>query len=357
MSASPKHIAIIGAGLIGLSTADALLRRGYRVSVIDARREVMGGASFANSGMIHPSQAQSWTAKANDPDADQAVRHLALKSRDMLKARMKALGLLLTTEFSEGCYQIFETQAQADQALRTLKSKGVDVQPDDLTFCSIERPALYLREDGWADAYAYGKALKVDLLRSGAAFHMGVEARILLQDDGNVRLHLGGVSFSADEVVVAVGAASRKLLQPLSLTPEIRPVRGWAIDFPRPEKVILPTCPVMDSQTRSALTPFKDRVRLSGTWDEPDTGQLLSRWNSLMPGLNLPNQKQQLVWSEGRPVCALGRPIIDQTPIPRLWLNAGHGHMGWTLCAGSGEYLAEVLQGKRKNSAFAYAQQ
>ena len=91
---SPPHILILGAGLIGLSSADALLRLGANVTLVEKESAPMRGASYANSGMIHPSQACSWAGSANDPETDAAVFDLACRSWTLMEGRMSELGLI-----------------------------------------------------------------------------------------------------------------------------------------------------------------------------------------------------------------------------------------------------------------------
>ena len=111
---------------------------------------------------------------------------------------------------------------------------------------------------------------------------------------------------------------------------------------------------IMHAITRSALTVFDGHVRLSGTVDEADPVALLEIWEEIAPELiqRLGDPIQN--WSGERPVSASGFPIIGPTPIDGLWVNSGHGHMGWTLCAGSGAYLTDQITGARKGTEFPY---
>lgn len=354
---SSSHIAILGAGLIGLSTADALLRRGQRVTLIDVRDRPMQGTSFANSGMIHPSQAISWTGGVHDPEVDAAVRMLALHSRDLLQNRMSEFGLEAMRTNPPGCFQLFESIDEADAVLARMRADGLSadsVPPGRLPF---DRPALYYADDRWGDARDYGMALLASVQARGAILQSGCRTSLKrIETDRGVeaRLTVNGQLFEADQIVIATGAESVSLMSSVSLTLPIRPVKGWAVDFARPEPVELPDRPVMDSASRSALTPFADRVRLSGTMGKDSPAALIERWSQLMPELNLQQKDFDLIWSGERPVSELGRPFIDRTPLSNLWIHAGHGHMGWTLCAGSADSLVKHMIDNRPTASFAY---
>lgn len=355
MSSVSDHVAILGAGLIGLSTADALMRRGYRVTVIESGVAPLHGASFANSGMIHPSQACSWQGQANPSHIDEAVERLARRSRDLLLERMAELNLSDMRAHASGCYQLFDTEGDLHSVQARMQARGIEVDRVSPRLFGMDRPTLLYPEDHWGDAYQYGKALLADLLDRRITLLTGVQANLRPDSDGHgVDVWVDSEPFSCDHVVLATGVASTDLLAPLSLSLPIRPVRGWAVDFQRPETVSFPDIPVMDAQTRSALTPFSNRIRLSGTLGQTSPDLLIERWSTLVPVLSLQDKDFDLVWSGLRPACDLGRPVIGQSPIKTLWVNAGHGHMGWTLCAGSAEYLADCMTGEDPTAVFSY---
>ncbi|MEL6687966.1 MAG: FAD-dependent oxidoreductase [Pseudomonadota bacterium] len=354
MTRSSSHIAILGAGLIGLSTADTLLRRGQRVTLIETGARPMEGASFANSGMIHPSQAYSWVSDYNNPCANAAVRELALRSRDLLHERMSALGLDAMRANAPGCFQLFERESDARAVRDCMTTQGMVVQVVSLGDLPVDKPALYYEDDRWGDARAYGEALLASLQARGAEIKAGCDVVLERAEDDQVHLFVDEDRFRTDQIIVAAGVGSVSLLESLALSLPIRPLRGWAVDFSRPEHVALPDVPLMDSASRSALTPFADRIRLSGTMGEDTPEALIKRWSDLMPALDLQQKSFDLVWSGERPVSELGRPIIDKTPLADLWVNAGHGHMGWTLCAGSAEYLAKLMLDGATSASFAY---
>lgn len=365
---------IIGAGLIGLSTADSLIRRGVEVTVVDAHDGPVRGTSFSNSGMIHPSQARSWspTRKATQAqrDAESATRDLAKDAMPRLLSRMEELGLQDMRARPRGCYQIFPDLDAARAAQTQLSADGITANVVIDPSRTFSKPALFFPEDRSGDAHAYGCALADDLTARGVTFIYGAGDVRMRWDSvpGRVAVSLAGHRFRADDVVICTGARSSEILAPLGLSARITPVRGWAVDFDLPADFRLPPTPVMDAVSRSALTVFEDRFRLSGTWNEDSARPLLERWAELIPDVLGRAKQARSVWSGLRPVSGAGRPYIGAAPIPadrgdtagepgtpsRLWVNIGHGHMGWTLCAGAGELAAAMITGEREDARFAY---
>ena len=183
-------------------------------------------------------------------------------------------------------------------------------------------------------------AADVDIRRDEDAFNIRVAARII----------------KADHLILAAGIQTEDLLARMELRMQLKAISGAAADFALPtERDDLPSCPVMDAQSRSALTVFEDRVRIAGGWKLTDPTTLLDRWADIAPGLMLRLGRPLSTWTGVRPVSPAGRPYISETSIPKLWVNTGHGHMGWTLCAGSGELLAQMILEARKDTRFAFS--
>lgn len=351
---SRPNILIFGAGLIGLSTADALLGYGAQVTLIESRTAPMLGASHANSGMIHPSQVCSWSGSANSPGVDAAVFDLACQSWPLMERRMRSLGLEAMASRPAGCWQIFDTVEAAQAARKRLEARNMTVSDRSEGEGLFGRPALFFPDDHSGDARVYGEALASSIQACGGRIIANLTNIDLIEalEGGLPNLDLDD-SETFDHIIVACGAGSNALLAPLGIHLPIEPVRGWAADFRKPDATLLPSVPVMDAQSRSALTLFEDRLRLSGTWGEPSVDPLLTRWAEIMPDIMARLGAPIRTWSGLRPVSALGRPIIGPTTVPRLWVNAGHGHMGWTLCAASGQLMADMIVNDVRDSRFA----
>lgn len=356
-----RDIIIIGAGLIGLCTADALAERGARVQIIDARSGPCEGTSFSNSGMIHPSQAMSWEpqeirssalARAR-ADAASVTLQLAERSKQLLIQKMKSLGL---PQRAAGCRQLYADVDAARDAQSTYKALGIKADVLMHPVDTFGMAACQFPDDASGDARAFGCALAADLAKRGVSF---------VYDAANLNFRAGEDEFfvssskgvlKSDHLVIAAGAGSPECLARLDVRLQLKSVAGAAADFALPEdKTDLPFCPIMDTQSRSALTVFEDRVRISGGWDMTDPASLVARWRDIAPGLMLSLGQPISTWTGLRPVSPVGRPYISGTSMPNLWVNTGHGHMGWTLCAGSGELLAKLLIDGVKDRRFAFA--
>ncbi len=352
-----QHIIVIGAGLIGLCTADVLIARGAKVTLVDARSGPCEGTSFSNSGMIHPSQSRSWAPDARETkaakDAAQVTTALAVRSRALLLDRRKQLGL---PKRASGCLQIQPTIEAARQFQAVQTDMGVRT---DIVMHPVESfglPACRFPDDSSGDARAFGFALADDLAARGARFVYDAEGLNIRRTDDGFAIKAAGQVISSQHVVVAAGVGSPDILAKLDVRLNLNRVSGAAADFALPEDMEgLPSCPIMDAQSRSALTIFADRLRVSGGWGVTDPTVLIARWTEIAPGLFNRLNDPISTWTGERPMSPVGRPYISGTSLPGLWVNTGHGHMGWTLCAGSGELLAEMVLEGRVDRRFAFA--
>ena len=354
-------IIIIGAGLIGLCTADALAARGARLQVIDARPGPCEGTSFSNSGMIHPSQAMCWDPKVTRSpelaraqlDAARVTARLGERSKELLLARMESLGLPTR---APGCVQLHVDWDAARTAQTEYNEIGIKANiliNDQDTF---GRAACQFPDDSSGDARAFGCALAADLEARGVSFLYGAGELDIRNSDGRFFVRTSQGLSNSDHLVIAGGVNSMDCLARLGVRLQLNQVAGAAADFDLPDETEdLPTCPVMDTQSRSALTVFEDRIRISGGWGLDDPAPLIDRWRGIAPGLMLRLGEPRSTWTGRRPVSPVGRPYISDTSVPNLWINTGHGHMGWTLCAGSGELLAGLLLGDHQDRRFAFS--
>ncbi len=357
--ANTPHILIIGAGLIGLSTADALMSRGAKVTLIDSRPGPGEGASFANSGMIHPSQARPWDIqggfsgfdRAGSDAAFKAVYDLAKYSAALLGARMADLEL--TDRAREpGCYKLYVDVATARRAQVIYRGDEIksDLIVDD--YKTLGRPALYFAEDRSGNAHAYCQALSEHLYNNGVVFIYEAAGLRLHRGKTGVAARLDDHVFRADHVIIAAGAQSAEIAKQVGVSLLMNSLKGYAVNYKRPD-MALPEVPIMDAHSRSALTIFGDHVRLSGTVNAESDEALIRRWTELAPQIMTAAGEPLTRWSGLRPMTQSGRPYIGPTSVPRLWINTGHGHMGWTLCAGSGELMADMIMDGKTDHRFA----
>ena len=190
----------------------------------------------------------------------------------------------------------------------------------------------------------------------GVSFDYGAADLDIRRNDGHFSVRSSKGVASSQHLIIAAGVNSVECLARLGVRLQLNPVAGAAADFDRPEETDdFPSCPVMDTQSRSALTVFEDRIRISGGWGLDNPASLIERWRQIAPGLMLRLGLPRSSWTGLRPVSPVGRPYISGTSVPNLWVNTGHGHMGWTLSAGSGELLAGLLFGEHQDRRFAFS--
>lgn len=350
------NILVIGAGLIGLSTADALMMRGHEVTLVDARSGAARGTSYANSGMIHPSQAWPWFFDgevAHEKAAFKAVHDLALRSKILLQDKLLDLGLYKDHPVA-GCYKIYSDMTAARLAQKRYHESGVNSRAVMDIEASLGHSALYFEDDFWGNARDYALALEADLKARGAVFIYDAPNLRIRRGDQGVTAQMKGHIFHADHVIIAAGPQSPSVLGQLGLSLPLKAVRGFAVNFEKPD-MALPFAPIMDSKTYSALTIFEDHLRLSGTINEDSARPLLQRWCELAPDIMRALKPAKEIWSGLRPMSKAGRPYIGRTSVPGLWVNTGHGHMGWTLSAGSGDLMARMILDGETDERFALA--
>lgn len=356
-----QDIIIIGAGLIGLCSADALAAKGARVQVFDARPGPCEGTSFSNSGMIHPSQAMCWEPSSHQSadlaraqlDAARVTARLGERSKTLLLDRMKSLGLPLR---APGCVQLHADVDAARAAQTEYNEIGIRANILINNKDTFGKAACHFPDDSSGDARAFGCALAAELGERGVAFTYDAQDLDIRTSGGRFYVRTSKSQASADHLIIAAGIYSVQCLARLGVRLQLNPVSGAAADFDLPdERDDFPSCPVMDTQSRSALTVFEDRIRISGGWGLDNPASLIERWREIAPGLMFRLGLPRSTWTGVRPVSPVARPYISGTSVQNLWVNTGHGHMGWTLCAGSGELLAGLVLGDIEDRRFAFS--
>ncbi|MES2033462.1 MAG: D-amino acid dehydrogenase [Pseudomonadota bacterium] len=400
-------IAVLGGGVIGVTTAYYLAKAGHAVTLIDRQSGPALETSFANAGEVSPGYASPWAAPGVPgkalkwlmmkhaplvvrPTADPAMYRfmagmllncnesryavnkermvrLATYSRDRLEALRDDLGLQYDQRM-QGTLQLFRTQAQMDgigKDVEVLREMGVAYEVLDREGCLRAEPGLAeasepfvgglrLPGDETGDCFKFTTALAEHARGLGVAFRFG-ERIDAISSDGlritGVRTDQGEVV--ADAYVVALGSWSPKLLRPLGLHLPVYPVKGYSITLPIVDAAQAPVSTLLDETYKVAITRLGDRIRVGGlaevsgfdtTLHESRRRTLERSVLSLFP--NAGDAGAASFWTGLRPATPDGTPAVGATPISNLFLNTGHGTLGWTMACGSGQLIADIVDGQ-----------
>ncbi|WP_421696264.1 FAD-dependent oxidoreductase [Aestuariivirga sp.] len=407
---------VIGAGVVGTATAYYLAREGLATTVLDAASEAAVETSFANGGLVTPSTAFPWSSPGalrlllkymGREDAPMLLRpgdilklggwglRFALNCRPA-KYRQSArllsnfahhsleelTGLLAQQSVSYELYrggllQIYRDDAGAQNGslyAAFLRSMGIACDElDRSAVLALEpllgpiagsiRKGLLLPGDAWGDARLFTHAVEKAARQLSVAFDYGVKVTGLHVENGRV----AGVKterslIPAERVVLCAGAATPRLLAQHGITAPICPVKGYSITLRREDIGLLPARPIVDDHAHLGVTPLGDRLRVAGTveFSGHDTsvrdiriGNLTRALANLFPNMNIPADISP--WAGLRPMTPDGLPIIDRTPIEGLFVNSGHGALGWTLSCGSADLISRIIMGREANGGSPFA--
>ncbi|MDP2071328.1 D-amino acid dehydrogenase [Methylotenera sp.] len=319
----------------------------------------------------------AWTLKllrncnsaSYDRNKERMVR-LAEYSRDCLGELRTNTGIAYEGR-TRGTLQVFRTQKQLDaeaKDIAVLSRMGVPFEHLDSDGCARVEPALALVKDQLlgglrlphdetGDCQLFTTNLAVEARKLGVKFRQDATIERLLTLNGK----LSGVEITtqeglemlhADQYVVALGSYSRQLMQGLGLKIPVYPVKGYSLTVPVINNDAAPISTVMDETYKVAITRFDNRIRVGGMAElagfdlslNPRRRETLEMvLGSLFP--NAGDVSQSLFWTGLRPMTPDGTPIIGKASAmyENVWLNTGHGTLGWTMACGSGQLLADLV--------------
>lgn len=301
------------------------------------------------------------------------LMRVAEYSRDCLRALRAETGLAYEQR-SAGTLQLFRTQAQLDAVgrdVQVLQALGVPFELLDRYGVVRVEPGLAqarerlsgglrLPNDETGDCHLFTQAVARRAEALGADFRFGRTVQALTRAGGAVTgVVLGGAGedapsevLQADRVVLALGSYSRALLEPLGLDLPVYPVKGYSLTMPLADRTRVPQSTVLDETYKIALTRFDDRLRVGGMAElggfdlrlDPARRATLEKvTRDLFPGGDL---AQAQFWTGLRPMTPDSTPVIGATALRGLYLNTGHGTLGWTMACGSAQLLADLLTGR-----------
>jgi D-amino-acid dehydrogenase len=404
---SGSDVIVIGGGLAGLCSAHALSAAGCTVQLLERRENVAQETSFANGGLLTPSMPEPWNApgvhwqllrwlgREEAPmllrpsaigeyltwgvrflaassasayrAATQANYHLCAYSLECLRAWRAALRLEYAAG-TGGTLKIYRSARAFEQALaqvEPLRQLGLACEPLDVAAAVHLEPLLEETRDALAgaihhpadetgDAWLFCQALRERLVQHGVSIRLNCAAHALRIAAGQVTGVETAAGFVAgSKVVLAAGPWSRRLLAPYGVALAVRPVKGYSISIGGLPPRLMPALALVDDSLHAVMTPLGATLRLAGTaefsgWDETlHPGRIQALWRllrALSPTLSLRvDRSKAQPWCGLRPVAADGKPYIGATPIAGLYVNTGHGHLGWTQAAGSASLLAQLI--------------
>jgi D-amino-acid dehydrogenase len=220
--------------------------------------------------------------------------------------------------------------------------------------------ALFMPHDAGGDAYRYCCAMAAQLLSRQVELHYGVSCEPLKLDKRGraAVIDSTGRPWPADVIVLAAGSYSAALVRRIGIALPLQPVKGYSITVPQRREAITPRIPVIDAVLHAAAVPLAaGGLRVAGTAefagfdrrvDPKRVANIFALCERLYPQLTCGLAPSQIApWAGLRSMCADGVPLLGATPIPNLYLNTGHGHLGWTLATGSARLVADQVLGRR----------
>jgi D-amino-acid dehydrogenase len=409
-----KKIAILGAGITGVTTAYALQERGFHVSLIDRQRYAAMETSFANGGQLSASNAEVWNSFGTvlkglkwmlKPDAPLLVNpkpswhkyswmaefiaaipqyrkgtiettRLAIASRGHFQEWAAKEGIEFD-RIKRGILHIYRDKKSYDAAAevsKLLKEGGLERTPVtnaemhglEPTLAGTYYGGFYTESDFTGDIHKYSSGLAEAVERRGAAMLFETEIKDIRPENGGVALDLGHDGQDRTEhfdgIVVCAGVGSRAIAAKLGDRVNIYPVKGYSITVALPDedsRLGAPTVSLLDEATKIVSARMgPDRLRIAGTAEfngynkdiRNDRIQPLIKW--VRNCFPAVSTETVVPWAGLRPMMPNMLPRVSPGKLPGVFYNTGHGHLGWTLCAATADIVAEqVLAAARKNSS------
>jgi D-amino-acid dehydrogenase len=296
---------------------------------------------------------------------------LAEYSRDCLKELRVQTGIAYDQRM-QGTLQLFRTQAQLDGTaadIAILKRYGVAFELLDREGCIRHEPALatvrdkflgglLLPGDETGDCFKFTQNLAALAAKAGVKFRYGTNIQRLVQSHQQSNQRIDGVvtdagTLTADAYLVALGSYSPLLLKGVGIRIPVYPVKGYSITVPITDASGAPESTVMDETHKVAVTRLGDRIRVGGTAEL--AGYTLQLHDARRHTLEhvvtdlFPrggDVSRAEFWCGLRPMTPDGTPVVGATRLPNLYLATGHGTLGWTMAAGTGRVIADVIGGR-----------
>ncbi|MGH6612097.1 MAG: D-amino acid dehydrogenase [Burkholderiaceae bacterium] len=399
------HVVVIGAGIIGVTTAYYLRRDGHDVTVVERRSGVAQETSFANAGVMAPSYVAPWSQPGMPtkvlaylfrseapivfrPSLDPAlwrwiIRWLGecrVERFKRNKARMQRLAFysqsVLTTlrdlhqldyEQARGYLQLFRSEKEVERssvtrkmltelgiAHRLLTADEARTLEPALHAPTALAGALHLPDDETGNCAFFAQQVKEMAINDGVDFLFNLTAQqVCVEQQKVVALQTDSGDIKTDAIVVAGGIESVKLLRPLGIRLPMQPVKGYSATASITAFEHAPYISVMDETYKVAITRMGKRLRIAGTAELGTRGMDL-RDSALRTLVKVAQDwfpyattyAKSRFWIGARPMLPDGPPVLGKTPITNLFVNTGHGSTGWVMSCGSARVVTDVIAGR-----------
>ncbi len=401
-------VVVLGSGVIGVSTAYYLAKTGHEVVVVDRQPEAAMETSFANAGEVSPGYSAPWAGPGMPVKAIKWMLHkhsplvirprpdiymirwlyrmlkncnlqayrinkarmlrVATYSRDCLEELRRDTGISYD-ERCRGTLQMFRDQKGLDDAAKDvdiLKEFGIEHSLLDREGCIGQEPALkhvaekvagglVLPGDETGDCFLFTQRLAERAAGLGVRFKSETAIQRLAVEGGKVtHVETSRGWETGDAYVAALGSYTPLLVRPHGIRTQVYPVKGYSVTVPIVDEDGAPVSTMMDEKSKVAITRLGDRIRAAGTAELTGYNLHLSHGRCAMlfhivrdlfpRGGDLSDVK---FWTGLRPMIPDGGPLIGPTRLANLYLNTGHGTLGWTMGPGSGKLLADLLSGRQ----------
>lgn len=401
------RVLILGSGIIGTTSAYYLAKQGHDVTVIDRQNSVALETSHANAGQLSYSFSSPWAAPGLplslikwmfskhpplivNPNLNsetvkflyQMLKNCNSKSYEINKSRMVRMSnfskkCLLELEKDEdifyeqrkqGSLLLFKSAKQIENIkkdLSLLEKLNIQYELLDLNGCIQAEPGLHhvkseftsglrFANDCTGNCYLFTNQLYKKCLEMGVKFEFNTQIEdIQIEKERISSIKTNRGEFDSDSYVVALGSYSSKILSKIGINIPVCPVKGYSITLPVLNNEDAPQSTIIDDTFKIGITRLGNNIRVAGT--AHITGynlELREKSLSLLKyGLNrlFPYATEECddmkFWAGLRPNTPDGPPIIGSTPYSNLYLNTGHGTLGWTMSLGSGKLLADIISG------------
>lgn len=401
------HIIVLGGGVIGVTTAYELLKDGHQVTLVERAPDAAAGTSFGNAGMIAPGHAFAWASPrvpkillrslwrddlafrmgfSADPafwrwcvrflgecTAERARINTQRKHRLCTYAQSVLREIVAETgvafDYSEtGLLYLHRSQATLERGIRNmtiLRDLGQQQQiltPEQLAALD---PALapatgkiaggiYSPTDATGDCRIFTQALAEVARARGAELRFGTTVTRLTSDGARITgVETDRGTLTADAYVLALGVWSPKLLRGLDQWLPVYPVKGYSLTLPIGGNHVPPSVGAVDEDNLIAYSRLGDRLRVTATAEfagydanhQPsDFRVMLGKIQDILPGAA--DYTRPAYWAGLRPMTPEGTPILGLGRQRNLYLNTGHGHVGWTMSCGAARLTRDLIAGR-----------